>query len=440
MLDNKDICELARTLGCKASDLLVLAPYNDPFSAERNGRRKEAEWFAVTCRTLGLGYGLHVRRVHYRASISPQVPILKPDGTPYQNIYNDWMLMARASRDTRYLGLVPGSWFVDRRNPNPIIHAKFREWRTEPHIGVEYSDGFSDSIYYLPDEPRLPELSLEGFVAEQRYLVELWIEKTTVHDILKPLARRYGLNLISFSGEGSETACRAAIERAQQARRPLRILYLSDFDPGGRSMPVAVARKIEYWLNATGADHDITVDPIVLLPEQVEHYGLPRIPIKETERRADKFAQNFGEGGVELDALEALHPGELHRIVEQAVLKYIDPDLKDREEEEAESIEADLREIEERVYYEFTEEIDKIRERYAAVRQSLKDLQDESADVWAQINARLEAEAPHVTHGWIPEAPEADQEAPLFDSKRDYLTQLDWYRHWQRRPDLEDTP
>jgi hypothetical protein len=274
-----------------------------------------------------------------------------------------------------------------------------------------------------------------GFIAEQRYLVELWIEKTTVHDVLEPLARRYGLNLIAFSGEGSETACRAAIQRAQQARRPLRILYLSDFDPGGRSMPVAVARKIEYWLTTTGADLDITVDPIVLLPEQVEHYGLPRIPIQETELRAGRFEQNFGEGAVELDALEALHPGELGKIVEQAVLKHIDPDLKDREGEEAESIEAELREIEERVYDEFTEEIDGFKERYAAIRQALKDLQEESTEVWSRISARLEAEAPHVTEADIPEAPEADQEAPLFDSKRDYLTQLGWYHRWQRRPE-----
>jgi hypothetical protein len=66
MFDHRDICELARTLGCKIDDLVALASYNDPFYAERTGRRKEAEWFAEICRTLRLGYGLHVRRVHYR--------------------------------------------------------------------------------------------------------------------------------------------------------------------------------------------------------------------------------------------------------------------------------------------------------------------------------------------------------------------------------------
>jgi hypothetical protein len=433
MLDYQDILDLAGILGCPPSDLLALSTHNDPFYAGRNSRRLQAEWFAELCNKLGLGSGLHVRRAHYRASINPPVPILKLDGTAYQNTENDFRLMVRASRDARYLELVPAEWFVDRRNDDPIINAEVAPSWFAPSIGIEHAEGFDSSIYWLPDEPELPALSLDNFTAEQRYLVEIWIEKTTVHDVLEPLARRYGVNLITFKGEGSETACRAAIDRASRAKKPLRIAYISDFDPGGRSMPVAIARKIEFWLKAKDSDLDVTLDPIMLLPEQVEQYDLPRSPIKESERRAAKFEQSFGEGAVELDALEALHPGELRRIAEQAVLRYIDPDLKDRQEKDANAIEAGLREIEERVYQDFEPEIAKVKERYGAICKSLKDLQKDSTDLWGQITATLEAEAPHVDESDIPEAPEADQEAPLFDSKRHELTQLDWYRHWQRR-------
>lgn len=432
MLDLQDVRELAETLGCPIHDVLALAPNNDPFYAERNGRRIEAEWFADVCKQLGLGAGLHVRRVHYRASISPPVPILKPDGTPYQNIQNDWMLMVRASRDARYLGLVPGEWFIDRRNPNPIINTSFRPWEPSPRIEVSNTEGLGE-LAWLPSKPELPQLSLEDFVAQQRYLIELWIEKTTIHDILEPLARRYGINLIAFSGEGSETACRAAIKRAQGAKRPLHIIYLSDFDPGGRSMPVAIARKIEYWLNAEESDLRVTLDPIVLVPEQVEHYRLPRNPIKETERRGAKFEENFGAGAVELDALEALHPGELRKIVEEAVLRYIDPDLRERQEAAAEEIESDLREIEERVYRPWNREIGEITTRYTELRKELVKLREEATELWEFIAHDLEQQSLHVDKDEIPTAPEADQEAPLFDSKRDYVTQLDWYRHWQRR-------
>jgi hypothetical protein len=98
-------------------------------------------------------------------------------------------------------------------------------------------------------------------------------------------------------GEGSETACRAAIRRAIDAKKPLRILYISDFDPGGRSMPLAVARKIEFWINTKEIDLDAAVEPLALLPEQVEHYRLPKVPIKETERRSANFEKRRCRAG-----------------------------------------------------------------------------------------------------------------------------------------------
>ena len=79
-------------------------------------------------------------------------------------------------------------------------------------------------------------------------------------------------------------------------------------------MPVAVARKIEFEIRSNDLDIDIQVRPIILTHKQCKKYRLPRTPIKETERRAAHFEARFGEGATELDALEALHPGELHGI------------------------------------------------------------------------------------------------------------------------------
>jgi hypothetical protein len=63
--------------------------------------------------------------------------------------------------------------------------------------------------------------------------------------------------------------------------------------------------------------------------EQCIEYGLPRTPIKETERRALRFEERFGEGATELDALEALHPGLLREIVLGEVRRYWNPDHDD---------------------------------------------------------------------------------------------------------------
>ncbi len=65
-----------------------------------------------------------------------------------------------------------------------------------------------------------------------------------------------------------------------------------------------------------------SLEPLVLTREQVERYGLPRIPIKDSDRRKAGFEERFGEGAVELDALEAVFPGELARIVSEAIARY----------------------------------------------------------------------------------------------------------------------
>ena len=47
-------------------------------------------------------------------------------------------------------------------------------------------------------------------------------------------------------------------------------------------MPVAVARKIEFFLRDNELDElDIQVRPIVLTKQQCEEYELPRTPIKD---------------------------------------------------------------------------------------------------------------------------------------------------------------
>jgi hypothetical protein len=69
---------------------------------------------------------------------------------------------------------------------------------------------------------------------------------------------------------------------------------------------------------APGAN--VKLDPLVLTPRQVSEYGLPRTPIKESDRRKAGFEAVHGEGAVELDALEALYPGQLSHIVEEAIV------------------------------------------------------------------------------------------------------------------------
>jgi hypothetical protein len=420
-----------------ALDLLALARNNDPFAAEVNGRRRAAEWFIDTANKLDLGETFHTRRMHYRIVMRPELGIGKPDGTAYLNTYNDWTLLTQACRDARYLGLIHLSRITDNRNPDPIICAEFSS-DADPGISLIGDDLFEMDI---PETLDLPELVLSGFCSQQAYLVEIWTEKSGDNDVLRPLAHKYGCNLVNFDGEGSEVGCRDAVRRAVQSNRPLRILYLSDFDPGGRSMPVAAARKLEFWLRYNHPDLDVTVDPLALLPEQAERFNLPRTMIKEGEKRAPKFEARFGRGGTEIDALEAVVPGELRKIVEAGILRHYDTGLALREDEARRRINSTIIALERHVHDSHDADIQAINEEYSDLREQLRELRERAGELWDQMASELRDGQPYVSVHDVPQPePEAEQLAPLFDSKRDYLTQLDWYRHWQGRDRDEAAP
>ena len=150
---------------------------------------------------------MHLRRIHYVLVSQPE-PIIKPNGEPFENTENDWSYLDTASLAARYLGHIPADVLIDRRNPDPMVIAEFRD-DPEPHIFV---DGAEIDLY-LEDEFPVPELRLSNFHRDQDYLVEVWAEKSTMNDILVPLAHRLGFNLVTGVGEMSETATRLAVER-----------------------------------------------------------------------------------------------------------------------------------------------------------------------------------------------------------------------------------
>ena len=148
-----------------------------------------------------------------------------------------------------------------------------------------------------------------------------------MNDVLIPLCKRYGANLQTGVGELSIKATLAMVRRLEASGKPARILYVSDFDLAGQSMPVAVARKAEFFIRNEGLGIDMRLFPVVLTAEQVRQFDLPRTPIKETERRRGSFEHQHGTGAVELDALEALYPGELDRLLSGYIEQYYDTSL-----------------------------------------------------------------------------------------------------------------
>jgi transcriptional regulator with XRE-family HTH domain len=329
----EELHTLARAVGRPANTLLAMSVDADPFAVGTPAQVRAADWFKALWDRFEFPRGVHLRRIHYRLlSYALQLP----DGRPYANTWACYVFLNDAGRYARILGLVSPDAFEDRRNPPPHVHALAREtpeptctvyatpdW-TLPHI----ESGLASRVY-LP----LPDVEVRGYdydAADQPYLLEVWIEKSTMDDVLLPLCTHLGVNLVTSVGMQSITNVVKLLQRVARANKPARIFYISDFDPAGDCMPVGVARQAEFWLTQYAPDADIKLTPLALTHEQVQVYHLPRIPVKETDTRRGRFEDRYGEGAVELDALEALHPGELVRVVRDALRPYRDRTLPTR--------------------------------------------------------------------------------------------------------------
>jgi hypothetical protein len=376
MFDYDSIKELAKSIKRPVKQLLALSPANDPFYAAVGHRGEAAEWFAGIWSDYSQ-IGTHLRRIHYRLVSPPDgVRILLPNRREYQNTEADWTYLCHASLAARYLDLIPFDGLTDRRNDEPMFFANNEYLDPNDERVVSCGVLWSQPKVDLPDFPTLPSLAVSGLYdhdARQDFVVEVWIEKSTQNDWLVPLCERRGVNLVVGIGEQSEIRSRELAIRASEYAVPARIIYISDFDPGGRSMPKAVARKVEFTIAKEELDVDLQLIPLALTPEQCRHYKLPRTPIKETERRKDKFEQTFGVGATELDALEALYPGELARLLEAEIDNFLDANLKRRIDRAYWEQALPLRKIEEAIKKTHADEIKEVEDRFEAILSDFAD-------------------------------------------------------------------
>lgn len=429
MFDYGTLKALAKSIKRPVADLLALAPANDPFYAAVGYRGQSAEWFAGIWSRYG-ARGAHLRRLHYRlVSTTADARILLPNGREYRNTESDWTFLCAASLAARYLDLVPFDGLIDRRNDEAMIFAD--DTSHDDPVSCEVT--FDKTDLDPPEMPSLPELAIEGFEAGQDFIVEVWIEKSTQNDWLVPLCQRRGINLVVGIGEQSETRSRELALRASRYGVPVRIIYISDFDPAGRSMPKAVARKVEFTIARFDLDVDLQLIPLALTSDQCRAYNLPRTPIKESERRKNKFEMTFGIGATELDALEALYPGELARLLNTEIDNYLDAGLPERVRLARHEWELPLRRFEYDQRNEHAEEIEDLEIRFASIVEALEEWQESADELWQTLAKDLEEQRPDLSDVKIPcsHASGETDSLVLFDSRRSYIEQMDVYNAWR---------
>jgi len=305
---------------CTMNDLTVLDKDNDPFRVDTPAGHRDGEWLATLVADLGLGdRTIHLRGLHYAA-----IGRAKPDGTPYANNAKEWLwLYTEAAKAARFLGYIPFDQIADHRNAEPVVRI-FEEPRPYPFISV----GIQVDI---PDAGNIePYVGCAGFRGVQPCKLVLIGEKSSLEPELGAFAKSHQADLYLPSGEISDTHIYQMAKTGAEDGRPMVVLYFSDCDPGGWQMPVSVGRKLQAFKAGLFPGLEFEVHRVALRPDQVREYALPSTPLRDTEKRADRWQQAMGVQQTEIDALVTLRPGVLTRIARDVITPFYDASLEGR--------------------------------------------------------------------------------------------------------------
>ena len=412
MSSREEIIAAAKEAKCSPRDLIVLGIDNDPFYVGSEGHHEDAAWIVnywkgyATGRERPYGRGFH----YYMVSIAEKQGVSLPTGRPYQNTSYCYGYLTYSLQVACYLGYIDPMEIFDRRHPEPYDNSY--------HLS---SNAF---VYEEPDMPTVAKASTGYFVdmlmseiksyapkfdisAYYTVVPVVIFEKQGMADLLNKVAWEFGIYVQPLVGEaGREKAIRIVIRLAAEAQKPIRIFYISDFDPKGYDMPANLARKIE-WAVAKYGFHDIKLKPVALTVEQCIKYKLPRTPVKTTESLKGRFEEAFGVGSTEIDAMEALYPGELAKIVRGYIEPYIDRKHLAEVQEKNSAMRAKFNELIKPLMEKFKQEIANL------------DLSKGLADIDLAFSPEFEppdAKLPDEDDNW------------LYDSNRNYMEQLKVYR------------
>jgi hypothetical protein len=310
---------MAKANGSKLSmkDLTVLA--NDPFRMDTPANHTLAKWLAETAATLGLGdRKIHNRGLHYMI-----LGQLKPDGSIYISDEDSWDLLEEASKYVRWLGYIPFDQITDQRNAPPVV----RIWQPpepEPYINVVIDIEIPEA------DDIIPKLRIAGFAGTQPYKLVMVGEKSSLDDVLAPIAERFQADLYLPTGDISDTRIYQMAEIGAADGRPMRVLYFADCDPSGWNMGVVLAQKLRAFKVLHFPELEFQIHRAALMPDQVREFELPESPLKESEKRADKWMAAMDVEQTEIDALATLRPELLRQVARDAIKPFYDFDLDQR--------------------------------------------------------------------------------------------------------------
>ena len=404
--------------GRPLADLMVMSAERDPYRMDTPAKHRDAQWFAAqVARFIAPERRIHIRGVFY-ACVSAAALTL-PDGAPFKNNEDTEAFLGDAAQYARWLGYIDFERLIDNKNDKPIV-------REAPENKQPSGFAWSGEIDIAELDPNDLNVfpGLTDFKPRQPYRLVFFGEKTSLDDVLAPLAEEVSADLYLMSGQISDTYLHQIARDAAADGRPLVVFTFSDFDPAGYwDMPVAISRKLQALKDLLFPTLEFTVVHAALGPEQVRELELPSSPMKSGEGRAAKWLELYGSEQTEIDALATLRPEVLERIAREAVAPYFDAGLKARvEAAEAAWREAAAVQITRQVD---DDALDALRERAQSALDELQAVNDAVGALAAEIEVSDAPDLPEADMEALKEAQAERRDTVLIDSDMDYVEATD---------------
>lgn len=356
----EEILQKSKTIGQPIEDFLVMTKCTDPYSLATELGIKKAKWaynlYNEFIEKTGMKE-LHVRGLHYFIVMKKKEPVYPPythqnlKWEVYENSMTCSNYLAEAMENARYFGLIPYENIIDEKNDVATITIYGNHREDYGHgipcynMPIVFPSKWSIELpeIYIPNKTLNEYLKTQAKYAAKTIMIqepyafhdsdiffprglikpfhiEIWCEKA----LPKHIKSISGVDVfVEGSGQLSITLARDFINKLNKNKQDGVILYISDFDPAGNDMPVAIARKLQTWMEIGDLKQNAYLHPILLTKEQVIKYNLPQVPlsdrkIKSMGSAATRFLDKAGEGITELQALYVI-PNIYEQIVRDAV-------------------------------------------------------------------------------------------------------------------------
>ena len=143
-------------------------------------------------------------------------------------------------------------------------------------------------------------------------LVQVWLEKDALSNVLEPVTRDYGVPLMVARGYSSLSFLNEQAALIEDEDRPVFIYLLGDADTYGED----AHDNIEEQLREMAPNVDFTFERLAVTKDQIRDWKLPKRLTDQTKKRNE----DYGKTATELDAIS---PVRLRQLVEDAINKHM---------------------------------------------------------------------------------------------------------------------